>query len=83
MVPGDDAAPEAVHPTLELLQSMDLSVEWAVLPDGETLAKTKSREERERLIRETADSCDTLLFGATSGNVTELDDIKLPAELSA
>ena len=67
VVPGDDAAPEAVHPTLEVLQSMDLSVEWVILPDGETLAKTTSREERERLIREAADSCDVLLFGATSG----------------
>ncbi len=67
VLPGDDAAPEAVHPTVAVLQAMDLPVEWVILPDGETLAKTTSREERERLIRETADSCDTLLFGATSG----------------
>ena len=67
VLPGDDAAPEAVYPTLELLRSMSLPIEWVVLPDGETLTRTASREERERLIRETVDSTDTLLFGATSG----------------
>src|SRR3990170_2045486 len=67
VLPGDDAAPEAVYPTLELLRSMSLPIEWVVLPDGETLTRTASREERERLIRETVDSTDTLLFGATRG----------------
>lgn len=67
VLPGDDAAPEAVYPTLELLQSMGLPIDWVVLPDGETLARTMPRQERERLIREAADSSDTLLFGATSG----------------
>ena len=67
VLPGDDAAPEAVQATLDVLRSMELPIEWVVLPDGETLAQTTSREERERLIRETVDSCDTLLFGATSG----------------
>ena len=67
VLPGDDAAPEAVYPTLELLRAMELPIEWVVLPDGETLAKTMSREEREALIRKTVDSSDTVLFGATSG----------------
>ena len=67
ILPGDDAAPEAVHATLDVLRSMALPIAWEVLPDGETLASTTSREEREALIRETVDSCDTLLFGATSG----------------
>ncbi len=67
VVPGDDAAPEAVYATVEVLRAMELPVEWVVLPDGETLARTTSREEREQRIQEAADSCDTLLFGATSG----------------
>ena len=67
VLPGDDAAPEAVYPTLELLQAMELPVEWAVLPDGDTLGSTMSREAAEQLVREAADACDTLLFGATSG----------------
>jgi isocitrate/isopropylmalate dehydrogenase len=67
VVPGDDAAPEAVHPTLDLLRALELPVEWVLVPDGEALAATMTPAEAERLIRETADSCDTLLFGATSG----------------
>lgn len=67
VVPGDDAAPEAVYATLDVLRLMELPVEWEVLPDGETLARTTSREERERLIREAVERCDTMLFGATSG----------------
>jgi isocitrate/isopropylmalate dehydrogenase len=66
VVPGDDAAPEAVYATLDVLKAMELPVEWVVLPDGETLARTMPREDSERLIREAADSCDTVLFGATS-----------------
>lgn len=46
---------------------MNLPVDWVVLPDGDTLAKTTSRTEREQLVREAADRCDALLFGATSG----------------
>ena len=67
VLPGDDAAPEAVYPTLELLQALELPVEWVLLPDGETLASTMSPDAAERLVREAADSCDALLFGATSG----------------
>jgi isocitrate/isopropylmalate dehydrogenase len=67
VLPGDDAAPEAVYPTLELLRSLELPVEWVLLPDGETLAGTMSPAEAERLVREASDGCDALLFGATSG----------------
>ncbi len=67
VVPGDDAAPEAVYAALDVLKAMELPIEWVLLPDGDTIMKTMSRDECERLIRETADSCDTLLFGATSG----------------
>jgi isocitrate/isopropylmalate dehydrogenase len=67
VLPGDDAAPEAVHAAMDVLVSMELPVEWEVLPDGDTLAETTSRDERERLIRDAVDRCDTVLFGATSG----------------
>ena len=66
VLPGDDAAPEAVHPTLDLLKSMDLPIEWEVLPDGNALA-AKSRDERETLIRDAIERTDTMLFGASSG----------------
>jgi isocitrate/isopropylmalate dehydrogenase len=67
VLPGDDAAPEAVYPSLELLQGMDLPVEWVLLPDGATLAKEMSPAEAERLVIDTAEACDTVLFGATNG----------------
>ncbi len=67
VIPGDDAAPEAIHATLDVLRSMALPIEWVVLPHGDELERTTTREERERLIRETVESTDTLLFGATSG----------------
>jgi isocitrate/isopropylmalate dehydrogenase len=66
VVPGDDAAPEAVYATLDVLRVMELPIEWVVLPDGHELA-TLDRSERENRIREAVDACDTALFGATSG----------------
>jgi len=67
VLPGDDAAPEAVYASLGVLKQLELPIEWIVLPNGEELAATRSREDAERLVRETADACDSLLFGATSG----------------
>jgi isocitrate/isopropylmalate dehydrogenase len=67
VLPGDDAAPEAVLPTLEVLQAMELPIEWMLLPDGETLSRTMSRDEAEQMVRRAADTCETVLFGAASG----------------
>lgn len=67
VLPGDDAAPEAIYPTLALLRSMELPVEWRLYPDGATLAATMSPAQAEQLVRDAADGCDALLFGATSG----------------
>ncbi len=67
VLPGDDAAPEAVHAALDVLQSLELPIEWVVLPDGEMLARDMAPADAEKLVREAADSCDTVLFGATSG----------------
>ncbi len=67
VIPGDDAAPEAIHPTLGLLRSLELPIEWRVLPDGNEMARTMSRAEAEDLVREAADSSEAVFFGATSG----------------
>jgi isocitrate/isopropylmalate dehydrogenase len=66
VVPGDDAAPEAVHPALEVLRALELPVDWVVLPDGEALASLPPAS-RERMIRAAVDASDSVLFGATSG----------------
>lgn len=67
VVPGDDAAPEAVRPAIRVLRALGLPVEWDVLPDGDMLARTMSRAESEQLIRQAIDAADTVLYGATSG----------------
>ena len=67
VLPGDDAAPEAVHAVMTVLQAMELPVEWRILPDGEEIARTMSREEGEALVRSAADESDTVLFGSTNG----------------
>jgi isocitrate/isopropylmalate dehydrogenase len=66
VLPGDDAAPEAVLPALSLLRTMELPVDWRLLPDGEALAALP-RAEAERIVRDAADASDALLFGAASG----------------
>lgn len=66
VLPGDDAAPEAVHATLEVLEHLGLAIEWVMLPDGEAMADM-AYAEREHLVRDAVDACDTVLFGATSG----------------
>ena len=67
VVPGDDAAPEAVYAAFDVLRAMELPIEWNLLPDGEELHKTMPREQSERLLREAADASDAVLFGASSG----------------
>ena len=35
VIPGDDAAPEAVFPTIELLKQLDLNIDFELPPYGE------------------------------------------------
>lgn len=70
VAPGDDAAPEAVHASLEVLQRLveryGLDVEWDVLPDGSALAEMEAAE-REVFMVERLDAADTVLFGSSNG----------------
>ena len=52
-IPGEDAAPEAFHPTVELVNRLGVAIEWSwpAIADA----------------REAIDRSDTTLFGATSG----------------
>ncbi len=67
VVPGDDAAPEAVHASMAVLQAMELPIAFEVLPDGAELAREMPREEGEKLVIDIAERCDTVLFGSTNG----------------
>lgn len=70
VAPGDDAAPEAVHASLSVLDRVverhGLDVEWDVLPDGSVLAGMEPAE-REVFMIERLDAADTVLFGSSNG----------------
>lgn len=66
VIPGDDAAPEAVAAAMTVLQALELPIEYNVLPDGEVLGALP-RAERWSTLVDAIDDSDTTLFGATSG----------------
>ncbi len=66
VIEGDDASPEAVKPTVEMIDNMNLGIEWVYPPvgaQGEALHNSIFPEEARQLI----DESDTTLFGAASG----------------
>lgn len=66
VIEGEDAAPEAMRPTVELIDQLDLAIDWVRPPVGdEGLAQHGSIFPAEA--REAIDSSDTTLFGSTSG----------------
>lgn len=69
VIPGDEAAPEAVLPSLSVLKFLELNIDYLVLPSGEDAERLHGVE---LLYRNAIDSCDTTLFGATSGRTTAL-----------
>lgn len=66
VIEGEDAAPEAMRPSVALLQSLELPIEWVYPPVG-----LPARESHGSLFpdeaREAIDSSDATLFGSTSG----------------
>jgi isocitrate/isopropylmalate dehydrogenase len=65
-IPGEDAAPEAFHPTVALVQRMGLDIEW-VYPAVGRQALEAHGEIFPKQAREAIDASDATLFGATSG----------------
>lgn len=66
LIPGDDAAPEAFHPTVELINQLQLDIEWHRPPVGAAgleLCDNPFPPEAKAAI----DASDATLFGATSG----------------
>ena len=66
VIPGDDAAPEAVAATMTVLRHLDPPVDWDELPPGAELAAMDPAE-RELFVRARIDAADTVLFGSTNG----------------
>lgn len=66
VIPGEGAAPEAVRPTLQLIEHLDVDLEWVAPPVGEDgIERHGSAFPAEA--RTAIDEADATLFGATSG----------------
>jgi isocitrate/isopropylmalate dehydrogenase len=66
IIEGEDASPEAVRPTVTLIDKLNLGIEWVYPPVGDRgleLHNSTFPEEARRAI----DESDTTLFGSTSG----------------
>ena len=66
VVPGDDAAPEAMVASMMVIEALDPPVSFDVLPTGTELAG-KTMDERVTLVIERLDAADTVLFGSSNG----------------
>jgi isocitrate/isopropylmalate dehydrogenase len=68
IIPGDDAAPEAMAPTVEILKSLALDIAFVECPPGEEgVRRYGSRAAFDQALREAIDQSDTTLFGSTNG----------------
>jgi isocitrate/isopropylmalate dehydrogenase len=68
IIPGDDAAPEAMAPTVAILKSFGLDIAWTEFPSGEDGVKRYgSRDAFDQVLRAAIDQSDTTLFGSTNG----------------
>jgi isocitrate/isopropylmalate dehydrogenase len=66
VIPGEDAAPEAVRPTVQLIEQLGVDLEWVYPPVGEEgIERHGSTFPPEA--RAAIDTADATLFGATSG----------------
>jgi isocitrate/isopropylmalate dehydrogenase len=66
VIEGEDAAPEAMKPTLALLQGLGLPIEWHVPPVGQAGVEAFG-DPFPAEARRSIDACDATFFGATSG----------------
>ena len=63
VIPGDDAAPEAVFASLDVMRALEVDIEFNEFPTGDGWV----RGETEQKVRAAIDSSDSTLFGSTSG----------------
>src|ERR1700683_2767302 len=68
VLPGDDAAPEAMGATMEALRALKLPIDYIEFPVGEKWV----RGETDAAARKAVDASDTTLFGSTSGKTTAI-----------
>src|ERR1700688_484364 len=68
VLPGDDAAPEAMSATMDALRALKLPIDYVEFPSGEKWV----RGETDAAVRKAIDASDTTLFGSTSGKTTAI-----------
>lgn len=71
VIEGDDAAPEAMRPTVALVQQLNLDIEWMFPPFG-AAAEAKFGSPFPDETRQVIDASDATLFGSTSGSASEV-----------
>ena len=77
IIPGDDAAPEAMTPTVEILKSLALDITFTEFPSGEQGVKQYgSRSAFDQALREAIDRSDSTLFGSTNGTTGGLNHLR-------
>lgn len=67
VIEGDDASPEAMRPTIDLLKSLQLPIEWQYPIIGET-SQAQGESAFPAVAKAMIDASDTTFFGATSGS---------------
>ena len=66
LIPGEDAAPEAFHPTVELINQLQLDIDWLLPPVGEIGIRQQENPFPPEA-KEAIDNSDATLFGSTNG----------------
>ncbi|MFP6629973.1 MAG: hypothetical protein VCC67_13155, partial [Myxococcota bacterium] len=66
VIEGEDSAPEAMRPSVALLQKLEVDIEWIHPPVGER-GLEEHGEAFPAIAREAIDSSDVTFFGSTSG----------------
>ena len=71
VIPGDDAAPEAVYPTVDVLKSLELDIDFEFPPSGGAAERTHGTGFPEET-RLAIDGADATLYGAGSTSSAEI-----------
>jgi isocitrate/isopropylmalate dehydrogenase len=79
VLPGDDAAPEAMAAAMETLRAMRLEIEFLEFPPGEQWV----RGDTDVKARKAIDNSDSTLFGSTSGKTTSIGYLRWGKETYA
>jgi len=79
VLPGDDAAPEAMAATMDVLRALELPIDYIEFPPGEKWMRGQTDAEARKAI----DASDTTLFGSTSGKTTSITYLRWGKETYA